>query len=81
MQTTLELPDDLLKQARVAAVERGMTLHELIGSALARELQVSPPSARHKRVQLPIFSSVAPGSLRLAPEDLAGIEALVLQVE
>jgi hypothetical protein len=76
MRTTLELPDELLKRAKIAAVERGVTLRELIGSALARELQADPPPApRRKRVQLPIFPSVAPGTLRLTNADLAEAEA------
>ena len=34
MRTTLDLPDELLKQAKIAAVKRGMTL---------RDILVSPP--------------------------------------
>ena len=39
MRTTVDLPDDLLKRAKIAAVQRGTSLRELIGRALERELE------------------------------------------
>jgi hypothetical protein len=45
---------------------RGMTLRELVGSALAKDLSAGPPpEAERHRVQFPLFSSVRPGSLEL----------------
>lgn len=76
MRTTLDLPDDLMKRAKIAAVERGVTLHELIGAALERDLAAgAPPPAAKRRVQFPVFSSTRPGSLRLTNADIAGSEA------
>jgi len=76
MRTTLDLPDQLMKRAKIAAVERGVTLRELIGSALARDLEAGPPSpAARRRVQFPVFSSTRPGSLRLTNADIARSEA------
>ena len=78
MRTTLELPDDLLKRAKIEAVERGTTLRELVGAALERELS-EPASVRsnaaRKRVRFPIFDSTAPGALRLTGEPIAKLEA------
>jgi len=71
----LELPDELLKRAKIAAVERGMTLRELIGSALARDLAAGASPPRGKRIQLPVFPSAQPGSLELTNADLARSEA------
>jgi hypothetical protein len=76
MRTTLDLPDPLMKRAKIAAVERGMTLRELIGTALTRELAAwSPPPGARRRVQFPVFSSTQPGSLRLTNADIARSEA------
>jgi hypothetical protein len=76
MRTTLDLPDQLMKRAKIAAVERGMTLRELIGSALARDLEAGPPPPEaRRRVQFPVFSSRRPGSLRLTNADIARSEA------
>jgi hypothetical protein len=48
MRTTLDLPDDLLRSAKIAAVQRGTTLRDLVTSALRRELVVAPPSSSKK---------------------------------
>ncbi len=42
MRTTLDLPDDLLRSAKIAAVQRGTTLRDLVTSALRRELVAAP---------------------------------------
>jgi|HubBroStandDraft_3_1064219.scaffolds.fasta_scaffold32832_2 hypothetical protein len=76
MRTTLELPDELLKRAKIAAVERGETLRELIGRALAKELAAGPPpEPARRRLRFPLFSSQQPGSLELTNADLARAEA------
>lgn len=76
MRTTIELPDPLLKRAKIAAVERGTTLRELIGAALARELGIDPEvAAAPQPVRFPLFPSRRQGSLSLSAEDLAVSEA------
>jgi hypothetical protein len=76
MRTTLDLPDELLKRAKIAAVERGVTLRELVGSALAKDLDAGPePEPVSRKVHFPIFSSARPGSLELTNADLARAEA------
>jgi len=65
-----------MKRAKIAAVERGVTLRELIGTALTRELVAGPPPlGARRRVQFPVFSSTRPGSLRLTNADIARSEA------
>jgi hypothetical protein len=49
MRTTLDLPDDILRRAKIAAVERGSSLRQLVTDALRREIegsraQRSPPN-------------------------------------
>jgi hypothetical protein len=76
MRTSFDLPDDLLKRAKIAAVERGVTLRELISTALEHELNsMLKRSSRHRRAKFPIFSSKSPGSLKLTNTDLAHLEA------
>lgn len=76
MRTTLDLPDALLRRAKIAAVERGTTLRELVSAALSKELGLPPegPSAQ-RRATFPIFGSVSPGSLNLSGADLDEAEA------
>jgi len=73
MRTTLDLPDPLLKRAKIAAVERGVTLRELVGSALAKELDAEPglTQIQPAGVRLPIFPSNQPASLALTDADIA----------
>lgn len=75
MRTTLDLPDELLKRAKIAAVERGIPLKELVGSALANELSSGASRDRRaRRLTFPIFSSRSPGSLELTGADLSRAE-------
>ncbi len=53
MRTTLDLPDDLMQQAKIAAVQRRSTLRDLVANALRRELAAATPGARQLRPPLP----------------------------
>lgn len=76
MRTTLDLPNELLKRAKIEAVQRGTSLRELVGAALERELtQPSPLRPMRTRTRFPIFDSKAPGSLRLTNATIARLEA------
>lgn len=43
MKTTLEMRDSLFRKAKAIAATRGLTLKQLVTSALERELGVQPP--------------------------------------
>lgn len=75
MRTTLDLPDELLKRAKIQAVERGTSLRDLVGAALEIELKRPPvPKPMRKRARFPIFDSKAPGTLRLSNAKIAKLE-------
>jgi hypothetical protein len=74
MRTTLELPDTLLKRAKIEAVERGISLKELVGTALERELREPAPRPARQRLRFPLIPSKRPGSLRLTNADIARLE-------
>ncbi len=42
MRTTIELPDEILKKAKIKAVEEGISLKQLFTRALERELSGAP---------------------------------------
>jgi hypothetical protein len=73
VRTTLDLPTELLKRAKIAAVERGLTLGELVGAALIRDLAANQAPVE-RRIRFPVFSSSQPGSLELTNADLARAE-------
>lgn len=52
MRTTFDLPDDLMKRAKIAAIERGVTLRDLVAEGLRHALGRKKPAAR-QRLQLP----------------------------
>ena len=71
MRTSIDLPDELLREAKIAAVNRGVTLRELVTDALERELHGSrEPSQAPKRLDFPLIRSGIPGSLRILSDDI-----------
>ena len=49
MRTTFDLPDDLMKRAKIAAVKRGSSLRDLVAEALSR-LLAEPSALKRKRM-------------------------------
>jgi len=75
MRTSIDLPDELLREAKIAAVNRGVTLRELVTDALDRELHGAPGGSQPlKRLDFPLIRSGVPGSLRITPEDIRRVE-------
>jgi len=74
MRTTLDLPDDLLKRAKISAVERGTTLRELVAAALEHELAVerAPGRLADELPQLEVREDCP--LLHMTPQDLARLE-------
>lgn len=75
MRTTLDLPDDLLKRAKIVAVERGATLRELVADALRRELEVSLPPRRRRLTKPPIHLNADSPLRSMSTEQIKEIEA------
>ncbi len=44
MRTTIELPDEILKKAKIKAVQEGISLKQLFTRALEKELDPEPES-------------------------------------
>jgi hypothetical protein len=74
MRTTIDLPEELLRRAKIVAVERGATLKEVITTALRRELESPSVSKPARRARFPIFPSESPGSLKLTGADIRRLE-------
>lgn len=62
MRTTLDLPDDILRRAKIEAVERGATLRQLVIDALQREMAVA--ERPRKRLTKPPIKLAADAPLR-----------------
>jgi hypothetical protein len=77
MKTTIEIPEPLYKQAKIRAIERGLTLKQIVLNSLERELNgasassVSQPSPSYwaNRTLLPDFvAGQKTGAYRSLPE-------------
>ena len=54
MRSTFDLPDDLLKRAKIAAVRRGSTLRDLVAEALRRLLAQQSALERKRMTEAPV---------------------------
>lgn len=75
MRTTLDLPDDILRRAKIAAVERGSSLRQLVTDALRREIEGTAPTARHRMTRPPIKLSADAPLRKLSPDAVKRLDA------
>ena len=79
MRTTLDLPDDILRRAKIEAVERGSTLRQVVIEALQREMAATEHP--RKRLARPPIKLAADAPLRqLSPEAVKRLDAEYLQL-
>ena len=63
MKTTIDIPDDLYKKAKIRAIERGLTLKEIVLTSLTKELDPQTPepaagqSFNERRLLLPAYEA------------------------
>lgn len=76
MRTTISLDEVLLKRARRAALDRGISFNELVTTALRTELNRVLESNQKKKVVLPTFrgNGVRPG---IDLDDSASLEDIM----
>jgi hypothetical protein len=78
MRTTLDLPDDILKRAKIQAVERGSSLRQLVIDALQRELAGAERPA--KRLTRPPVKLAPDAPLRkLSPDVVKRLDSQAVQ--
>jgi hypothetical protein len=78
MRTTLDLPDEILRRAKIEAVERGSTLRQLVIDALQREM--AGAERPRKRLTKPPINLAADAPLRrVSPEAVKRLDAEDLQ--
>lgn len=75
MRTTLDLPDDILRRAKIAAVERGSSLRQLVIDALRYEIEGRAPNARRRMTNPPVTLSADAPLRKLSPDAIKGLDA------
>lgn len=74
MRTTIDLPDDVLRRAKIMAMERGSSLRQLVIDALEREME-APSPARRRRMTSPPVKLAADSPLRmLSPDEVKRLD-------
>jgi metal-responsive CopG/Arc/MetJ family transcriptional regulator len=63
MRTTVDIPDDLYRQAETVAASRGIPVRELIVEALRLVLTTPWVAQETRRVRFPLIRSVRSGSM------------------
>jgi hypothetical protein len=80
MRTTINLPDDLLRQAKKEAVERGTTLTALIETAVREVLARKTRKRKGPSTPMPVFAP-PPGEAGFLPgvdlDDMAALNDLL----
>ena len=70
MKATIDLPDDLLKEAAVAAKQRGVSLENLISEALAKEVTASSVRNLSYRVKSPLIPARGSETISVTNEQI-----------
>jgi hypothetical protein len=71
MRTTVEMPPELMRQAKARAAARGESLKTLLTRAVASELGKSPQPDAGMRVRLPLFGNPKGKPVDISNEDIA----------
>ena len=54
MRTTVDIPDELLQKAKIRAVEKGVTLKEILTAGLEKELASDGPKSKGRHRSVPV---------------------------
>jgi hypothetical protein len=73
MRTTIDIPDTLARQARIAAARRGIRIKDLVTTALEHELDASSEKPKGRPIEFPLLTSRRPGSFILTPDEVHNI--------
>jgi hypothetical protein len=74
MRTTIDLPDELIREVKAIAARRGTSLKTVMRAALEEEIRKTERKAG-RRVKFPLLSSRAPGSLNLTNAEIDDLSA------
>ena len=72
MRTTLDIPDPLARRVKLTAVQRGVTMKELIVAALEHELSPQK-AAKAGELAFPLLPGKASESYDLDPDEISAI--------
>jgi hypothetical protein len=74
VRTTIDLPDELIREVKALAARRGASLKTVIRAALEEEVRKTERKAG-RRVKFPLLPSHQPGSLHLSNADIEDLSS------
>ncbi|MBO0854619.1 MAG: hypothetical protein J2P18_12745 [Nocardia sp.] len=76
MRTTIDLPEEIMRAAKIAAAERHISLKDLFTKALAHEVGTPASAIKRGRVRFPLIGADRSGpKVGVSNEDIADIFA------
>jgi plasmid stability protein len=74
MRTTVDLPDELIREVKAIAARRGTSLKTVMRAALEDEVRKTERKAG-RRVKFPLLPSRSPGRLNLTNAEIEDLSA------
>jgi hypothetical protein len=76
MRTTIDIPDELYREIRIEAAQRGTTVRQIVLDGVEKELRATAGTEnRRKKFEIPVIQSSSPGTLHLTNEEIDDILA------
>lgn len=75
MRTTLDLPDEILRAAKILAAEKGVTLKYILRVAIEKELKHANNTRSDLKIHFPVLDSRERGTLNLTNEEIEDLLA------
>jgi hypothetical protein len=76
MKATIDIPDDLYREAKIAAAMRGTKVKDLVAEGLMLVLHNPEKRPVRKRLKFPLIDTGEPGTLNMPDDAAAQLEAL-----
>lgn len=70
MRTSIDLPDDLFRQLKILAANRGLTLKTVVQRAVENEVARANVQTTRKRLRFPLLDSKEPKTLNLTNAEI-----------
>lgn len=74
MRTTVDLPDPLFRELKAVAAQRGVSLKDVVRTAVEVEIRKTQSKAM-RRMKFPLLPSSEPGTLHLTNADIEDLLA------
>jgi hypothetical protein len=76
MKATIDIPDELYREAKIAAAIRGTKVKELVAEGLRLVLHGEGSRRNRKRLKFPLIDAGEPGTLNIPDDAMAQLESL-----